>query len=649
MPQLPPGAVWAPDADFVARSNWQAFLDAEGMADYDAMAARADADPDWFWGALLRYLDLPFATPWHRLRDDSRGLPWVRWCVGGTTNLALAGLDRHVAGVRSAHPAIVWEGEDGSVRQWSYAELGREVDRLARGLAALGIGPGSPVGLYMPMVPEAAAGFLALARLGAIVLPLFSGFGAGAIATRLGDAEAVAVLCADSSLRRGRRVPMKAEIDEAARLVPSLRHVVVLHQGGEAPSMQPGRDHWWEALPDGPAAPTRPLPADAPLLVAYTSGTTGRPKGTVHTHVGFLAKTLLDFQLGFDMKPSDRLLWMTDIGWLVGPIQIVAATALGATLVLAEGTPDFPEPDRLWRLVARHRVSFLGLGPTIARLMARQGDEAPARHDLSSLRLAASTGEPWDERAWMWVFRHVLGGTRPLLNYAGGTEVGGILATNVLKPIKPASFNGPLPGSGADIVDEAGRSVPPGTVGELVMRAAPMGMTQGLWREPERYIESYWSRLPGIWVHGDWASRDADGYWYIHGRSDDTIKLAGKRTGPAEIEAAMLATGRVADAAAVALPDPVKGQAVACVVVPAAGEVDDDRFRKTLSDAVAEAMGGAFRPSRVLAVADLPKTRNMKTMRRVVRAALTGEDPGDLSTLVNPEAHAAIRAAALRE
>lgn len=255
--------------------------------------------------------------------------------------------------------------------------------------------------------------------------------------------------------------------------MPSLRHVVVLRQGGEAPAMQPGRDHWWDALPAGPAAPTRPLPADAPLLVAYTSGTTGRPKGTVHTHAGFLAKTMLDFQLCFDLKPSDRLLWMTDIGWLVGPIQIVAATTLGAALVLAEGTPDFPEPDRLWRIVARHRVSFLGLGPTIARLMARQGDAGPAAHDLSSLRLATSTGEPWDERAWMWVFRHVLGGTRPLLNYAGGTEVGGIVATNVLRPIKPASFNGPIPGSGADIVDDDGRSVPPGTVGELVMRAAP--------------------------------------------------------------------------------------------------------------------------------------------------------------------------------
>ncbi|BBK33003.1 acetyl-CoA synthetase [Stella humosa] len=646
MTALPEGAVWAPSAEFVAASNWQAFMTAEGLGDYAALERRADADPDWFWAAILRFLDVPFARPWTTLRDASAGLPWVRWCVGGTTNLAMAGIDRHRTG-RPDHPAVIWEGEGGQVRTWTYAELGHEVDRLAAGLAALGIGPGSPVGLYMPMVPEAVAGFLALARLGAVILPLFSGFGAGALATRLGDGEAVAVLAADSALRRGRRVAMKSEVDEAAKSVPSLRHVVVLRQGGEPPAMQAGRDHWWHALPDGPPAPTRPLAADAPLLVAYTSGTTGRPKGTVHTHIGFLAKTMLDFQLCFDLKPSDRLLWMTDIGWLVGPIQIVAATTLGATLVLAEGTPDFPEPDRLWRIVARHRVSFLGLGPTIARLMARQGEAALAAHDLSALRLATSTGEPWDERAWMWVFRHVLGGTRPLLNYAGGTEVGGILATNILQPIKPASFNGPIPGSGADIVDEDGRSVPAGTVGELVMRQAPMGMTQGLWREPDRYIESYWSRLPGIWVHGDWASRDGDGYWYIHGRSDDTIKLAGKRTGPAEIEAALLATGLVVDAAAVALPDPVKGQAVACVVVAAAGQADDNAFRRALSDAVAAAMGSAFRPGRILVAADLPKTRNMKTMRRVVRAALTGESPGDLSTLVNPEAYSAIRAAAM--
>ncbi|MCC7273661.1 MAG: AMP-binding protein, partial [Alphaproteobacteria bacterium] len=528
MDRPPQGAAWAPDPAFARATNWRAFLDREGLTDYPALERRAAADPEWFWSALLRFLDVPFVAPPVRIRDASAGLPWIRWCVGGTTNLVMAGIDRHRHGARADHEAVVWEAEDGGVRRWTYAELAAEVDRVASGLAAIGIGAGDPVGLYMPMVPETAAGFLALARIGAIILPLFSGFGAAAVAGRLADAGAVAILCADGFPRRGRHVAMKAEVDAAAPAVPTLRSVVVLRRAGGDVAMQQGRDHWWDALPAGPPVPARALPADAPLLVAYTSGTTGKPKGTVHTHAGFLAKTLLDFRLCFDMKPDDRMMWMTDIGWLVGPIQIVAATSLGATLVMAEGTPDFPEPDRLWRLLAAHRVSFLGMSPTIARLMARHGP--PTAHDLSALRVAASTGEPWDETAWRWVFENVLGGTRPLFNYTGGTEMGGILATNPLLPIKPASFTGPIPGSGADIVDEAGDSVPPGTVGELVMRDAPMGLTAGLWREPERYLDSYWRRIPGMWVHGDWASRDADGYWYVHGRSDDTIKVAGKRT-----------------------------------------------------------------------------------------------------------------------
>ncbi|MGE0715107.1 MAG: AMP-binding protein [Alphaproteobacteria bacterium] len=569
----------------------------------------------------------------------------MRWCVGGTTNVALATVDRHGTGPRAGHPAIVWESETGEVRRWTHGELAAEVDRLSRGLTALGIGVGDPVGLYMPMLPETAAGFLALARIGAVILPLFSGFGAAAVADRLAAAGAVAILCADGFPRRGRHIAMKAEVDEAAEAVPTLRHVVVFRRSGEAVAMQPGRDRWWEALPTGAPFATPALPADAPLLVAYTSGTTGRPKGTVHTHAGFLVKTLLDMSLVFDLKADDRLLWMTDIGWLVGPIQIVATAALGATLVMAEGTPDFPKPDRLWRLVADQGVSFLGMSPTIARLMARHGATGPAAHDLSSLRVAASTGEPWDETAWRWIFTNVLGGTRPLFNYTGGTEMGGILATNPLLPIRPASFTGPIPGTGADIVDEAGRPVPPLTVGELVMRDAPMGLTAGLWNDRERYLDGYWRRIPGIWVHGDWASRDADGYWYVHGRSDDTLKIAGKRTGPAEIEATLLATGLVSDAAVVALPDPIKGAAVACVVIAAPGVAEGPGLREDLSRAVVAAMGSAFRPALVLAVPDLPKTRNMKTMRRVVRAALTGAPPGDLSALVNPEAVPAIAAA----
>jgi acetyl-CoA synthetase len=433
---------------------------------------------------------------------------------------------------------------------------------------------------------------------------------------------------------------MKAILDEAAREVPTLKHVVVARRlAGDAP-MQPGRDVWWDDLVAGqaPAFPAAELDAEAPVMIVYTSGTTGKPKGTVHTHCGFPVKTGLDFLLCFDLKSSDRLLWMTDMGWLVGPIQVVATGLAGATLVMAEGTPDYPEPGRLWRLIESHRVSFLGLSPTIARILLRYGDAVVAKHDLSTLRVAASTGEPWDPQSWTWVYEKVLGRRAPLMNYSGGTEMGGLVATNILYPIKPASFHGPIPGTGADIVDANGQPVTTGEVGELVMREACIGTTRGLWQDPERYLDSYWRRIPGMWVHGDWASRDADGCWRIHGRSDDTIKIAGKRTGPAEIEALLLGTRRVTDAAAVAIPDPTKGSAVACAVVAAPGETAGAALADALAAAVVDGLGAPFRPSRIVFVPDLPKTRNMKTMRRFVRAAFTGAPPGDLTALVNPEA-----------
>lgn len=327
------------------------------------------------------------------------------------------------------------------------------------------------------------------------------------------------------------------------------------------------------------------------------------------------------------------------MGWLVGPIQLLAVAHCGATLVLAEGAPDYPQPDRLWRLVEAHRVTMLGIGPTLARTMRRYGNAGFEQRDMTSLRAAASTGEPWDETSWMWVYRDVLGSRGPVMNYSGGTEVGGIISTNILYPIKPCSFHGPVPGTGADIVDPEGRSVGAGEVGELVMREPCIGTTRGLWHDRERYLDSYWRTIPGIWVHGDWASRDSDGAWYIHGRSDDTIKIpAGKRTGPAEIEDLLIRSGGAAESATVGVPDAVKGAALVCVVVPARGETPGAQLAARLSDAVVAGLGGSFRPRQILFVSDLPKTRNMKIMRRVVRRLLTGEELGDMSSLVNPEA-----------
>lgn len=643
--------VWTPTDELRMRSNWALFFRQAGVNNIEELNVRAARDPEWFWNELIRFQKFPFLKPYAKALDLSGGIEFPNWCVGGTTNITLACLDRHRAAGLGGELALVFEAEDGTVEQVTYDALYERTCRLASGLERLDLKPGDCVGLYMPLMTDSVVAYLALARLGCIVLPLFSGFGAAAIVDRLNDGKAVALITVDASMRRGRRVDMMGIADEAARSIPTLRHIVVKDRFRTGATRKAGRDHDMDALSDAGDAdyPARELPAEAPLMVVYTSGTTGKPKGTVHTHCGFGIKTAQDLHLIFDVKRGDRLLWMTDMGWLVGPVQTVGGLMAGATLVLAEGVPDYPGPDRLWRLVEHHRVSILGLSPTAARLMIQAGIPAVTAHDLTSVRLVASTGEPWDPTSWMWIFEHVLRRRGPLLNYSGGTETGGILASHLLAPLRPASLHGPLPGTGADIVDEHGSSVDAGEVGELVMRAPCIGTTRGLWNDREKYLDTYWRRFPGMWVHGDWASRDAQGVWRLHGRSDDTIKLAGKRTGPAEIEAALMATGLCADAAAVAVPDSVAGSALVCAVVPVAGSDTGPAFEAALRDAIGSALGPAYRPRRIVVLEALPKTRNLKTMRRVIRALLVGESPGDLSSLLNPESLDPIRAAGARQ
>ncbi len=638
---------WQPDARIVTEATLTAFIDRHELVGYDALLARSTAEPAWFWNAVIDWFGIAFSTPFERVMDASEGMPWTRWCVGGETNLAAVCLapGRH----DDAMEAVVWEAEDGAVRRWSRAELRDATARLVHVLRAEGIGPGDAVGLYLPMLPETVAAFFAVAALGGIVVPLFSGFAAEAAADRLNDAGAVALMTAAATSRRGRRVAMKPVADAVAERVPTLRFTLVLRDADDGTDgWDAKRDRDWRALcAEAPADwEPRAMPADAPFMLIYTSGTTGRAKGTVHTHCGFVTKLAADFGLSLDFHAGDRMLWMSDMGWVVGPMQAVVTALLGGTLVLAEGAPDWPDPGRLWRLVERHRVSYLGVAPTVARALMRHGPEPVAAADLSCLRLTVSSGEPWNPDSWHWFFDHVCRRRVPILNVSGGTEIGwGILTGTPLHPLKPCSFAGPCLGMGADIVDADGRPVAVGEVGKLVLRQPSIGLTRGLWRDPGRYLDSYWNTLPGLWVHGDWASRDADGAWTIHGRSDDTVKLAGKRTGPAEIESLLLASGRAAEAAAVGIADPVKGQAVALAVVPAVGEVPGDGLAAALADAVVSGLGPPFRPARVVFVAELPKTRSQKVMRRVVRAVFAGRDPGDLGSLLNPEAVAALAAA----
>lgn len=647
-----PDAAWRPSADDLGDSRLARFIRAAGMADLTALQARAAADPAWFWGAATDDLGLPWQRRPATVLDDSRGPEWSRWWGGGAFNHAAAAIDPRAERQPDAE-ALVWEGEDGDVRRFSARELRDEVDRAAAMLVAEGVQPGDRVGLLLPMLPETVVAVLALGLLRAIFTPIFSGYGPAAIASRLSDCGATLLITADGFLRRGGIVPLKAAADEAVAMAPTVRRLLVVRRLGDRVPSTPwddGRDRWWHEAIDAAGAPgsapkrerveTDP---ETPYMVIYTSGTSGRPKGAVHVHGGFPIKASQDLAHCFDLRAGDTLFWFTDLGWMMGPWAISGSLILGARLVLYEGTPDHPGPDRLWSIVERHRVTHLGLSPTVIRALIAHGTEPVRSHDRSSLRVLGSTGEPWNPDPWWWFFREVGEGRCPIVNYSGGTEVsGGIVAGNLVTPLRATSFAGPNVGVAADVVDADGRPIR-GAVGELVIRQPLPGMTRGFWSDPDRYLETYWSRFPGTWVHGDWALIDADGYWYIHGRSDDTLKVAGKRVGPAEVESAAVSHPAVVEAAAVGIPHPVKGEAIAVFCVLARGTPDDPALRAEIGARVAKELGKALRPDVVLVVRGLPKTRSGKVMRRVIRAAFLGQDPGDLSALDDPAIIEAIR------
>lgn len=620
-----------------------------GLDDFDALVSRSIADPEWFWDAVVRFLGIRFTVPYDKVLDSSDGVEWTKWFVGGRLNLAVTCLDRHADDPdRRDQPAIVWEGEEGVTRTLTYAELRTLADRLAAGLSARGVGEGDAVGLFLPMVPETVAALLAVAKLGALFLPIFSGYGSEAVALRLADAGAVAVVTADGFTRRGEPVLMKETADAAAAAVPSVHTVVVVPRlGRDDLPLEAGRD---VMLPDLVAGmPDRidaaVVDSEHPLFIAYTSGTTGRPKGSVHVHGGFLVKIAEEVAFQTDLRPGETLFWLTDLGWIMGPWEIVGTLANGGAVFLYDGAPDHPEPDRLWALVERHRIEVLGVSPTLVRALMANGHEPVAAHDLSSLRVLASTGEPWNEAPWRWYFETVGASRCPVINISGGTEVGAcFLSPHVAQPIRACSLGGPSLGMAVDVFDDHGHPVR-GEVGELVCTKPWPGMTRGIWHDPERYLETYWSRWPGVWWHGDWASVDEDGQWFLHGRSDDTIKVAGKRLGPAEVETVLVEHPAVVEAAAVGLPDDVKGEVLWCYVVVADGVAADDALRAELRALVAERLGKSFAPSGIRFTQAIPKTRSAKVMRRAIRAVATGSETGDLSGLEDPSALDAVAAA----
>lgn len=641
--------LWHPTPDYVQRSRLLRFMQRHRIADYPALYDRSIGEMEWFWKAALEEMGIEWASPYTRVLDLSKGIQWAQWFVGGRLNLVHNCVDKYRTGPRAAHLAIRWEGEDGTQRSLTYRQLDTEVCRAAAILGRLGVRRGDRVAVFLPMLPEVAIITLACSKLGATYTPIFSGFGAEAVAARVQDCEATLLVTADGFTRRGGLVKMKQVADEAAARCPTIKHLLVVRRTGCSVSWKAGRDVWWhDVMPgegEGPATEVRTevMAADEPFMIIYTSGTTGRPKGTVHVHSGFPIKAAQDLAFHFDLQSDDTLFWFTDMGWMMGPWEIMGALTLGATCLLYEGVPDWPHPGRLWEVVARHRVTILGLSPTAVRALMRHGDAPVHQHDLSSLRVLGSTGEPWTPDAYLWYFQHVGQGRCPIINYSGGTEVsGGIVGGTVLQPCKPCAFTGPCLGMAAEIFDADGKPVR-GKVGELVVTKPWPGMTHGFWRDPQRYLETYWSRWPQVWVHGDWAATDGDGFWYILGRSDDTIKVAGKRLGPAEVEAILTGHPAVSEAAAIGVPHPVKGEALVCFVVLRHGWTPSEALSSELAGRVGEQLGKPLRPAAVHVVPELPKTRNAKILRRVIRAAFVGQDPGDLSSLENPQAVVAIK------
>ena len=622
-----PGFIWEPSPEVVEQANVTRLARRLGAAGYAELHRISVEEPERFWSAVVADLDLELSRRWDSVLDASRGPEWATWFNGARVNVARACLHRWAV-ERPDDEALVGLYEDGSRESLTYAEASRQATRLAEALVELGVGVGDRVAIAMPMCPAAAVAAHACAHIGAVYVPIFSGFAAPAIASRLEDSGAAVAICADWSLRRGARVEMRATLDEAGR--DTLRGVIEWSRGTQA---------WPELVTRQPAAlPPVEVDAEAPYLLAYTSGTTGRPKGALHVQGGFLLSIAREAAYQTDVKAGDRVHFATDMGWIMGPWTVVGAGAAGAAVVFAEGAPDRPV-DRVWRLIESERVTMLGLSPTLVRALIPHGEPAA---DLSSLRAICTTGEPWNPDPYRWLFDHVGGGRTPIVNISGGTEVGAcFLTTVIVEPIKPVALGHPALGMDMDVVDASGASIR-GEVGELVCRRPWPGMTRGIWGDDERYLDTYWRRFPGVWTHGDWASVDEDGYWFLHGRSDDTLNIAGKRIGPAELESAAIGSGLVAEAAAIGVPHPVKGEVawIFCVAPP--GGIRDD---VQVAAAVTEVLGKAFKPDRIVWVDALPKTRSAKIVRRAVRARVLGKDPGDLSSLENPESLDAIEAA----
>ena len=641
--------------DVVEQSNVSQFMQTHDIDDFEELHERTVSDLDgvdasgldWFWDEVVDYLDLDFYEDYDQVRDASEGPQFTDWYVGGQLNIAHNVVDRHAApdSENRNKVATIWEGEDGEVREITYHELHRRANKVANALEERGIGTGDTVGLYMPMVPEIVSLLYGCFKVGAIAVPIFSGFGVDATATRIQDAKCSVLFTGDGFYRRGDEVGLKGAADEAIAEAGHVEHTIVFDRFGSTTEDIPWDDHrdeWWDDAVEtqSDTYDTKSLPSDQESMLLYSSGTTGKPKGIVHTHAGGLVQPAKEIYFSFDHKPSDRFFWVSDIGWMMGPWTLIGNHAHGGTIFIYEGAPDHPEPDRFWEMIDRHGLTTFGISPTAIRALQKHGDDWLEGHDLSTLRLLGSTGEPWDPDSWQWFLDNVGRGEAPIMNISGGTEIFGcFLQPTPLHSLKPGTLGGPALGMDIDIVDASGESVADDhEKGYLVCKSSAPSMTKSLWSGDERYLEEYWSRFDDMWDHGDWAQKDEDGFWFLHGRSDDVLNVAGRKVGPAEVEGALIDHEEVNAAVAIGAPDDTKGTAVVTYVIRNDGYEESSDLREDLRTQVGEELGKPFRPREVLFVDEFPKTQSGKIVRRIIQSVYTGEDIGDLSSIENPGA-----------
>ena len=601
--------IWEPSREFIERTNVWRFMQRLGFSDREAFLHFSRENPERFWDESMREMRVEWFEPYRQVLDSSRGPEWAQWFVGGRLNIAHNCLDRWADTDRVA---CIWEGENGATRSLTFREIRNEANRIANGLRVMGLEAGDRVALCLPMVPEVLSILYGCFKAGLTVVPIFAGFGEGAIATRLENSGARVLFTADHLERRGKRLPLLEKMPRDIQTIVVGAEPLFADQSEEAPTLS--------------------LDSEARAFILYTSGTTGKPKGAVHTHAGCLAQMGKEIWLGFDHQPDDRFFWLSDIGWMMGPWTILGNHLFGGTIFMYDGAPDFPGPMRLWEMIERHRITTFGVSPTAIRVLSKAAGAIPP---MPSLRLLGSTGEPWDEASWLWFFEQVGHRRCPIINISGGTEiVGSFLFPLPIQALKPCTLGGPAPGMATEVVDEEGVPVR-GRKGYLVCTAPSPSMTRGIWNDPQRYLDTYWSRFPGMWYHGDWASVDEDGHWMLHGRADESMNVAGRKVGPAEVEEAMMQHPGVAEAAVIGVPDDLKGEAIVGYAVVRPGTVVDGG---AVCATVARVLGQMFRPREVLLVNELPKTQSGKIVRRLIRLKYLGEPLGDVSTVANPAA-----------